>query len=293
MGIIRSNATFYLEARRRGVSFTRTMTLGRQRLYVRPAELRQLAETFRPELRDGVGDLQHGDLADGFLRRFLEVGFLQALDHSDYEGAAIVQDLNEPIPAALHGSFDAVIDSGTLEHVFNFPAAIANAMNLVKPGGSLFVGSPANNMCGHGFYQFSPELFFRVFDPANGFTLQRMVLVTHPFPGAELSPRQTWYDVTDPAAAGTRAPLMTSTPAFLMVEARRTSAEPIILKAPQQSDYVARWSADGQPRGSASRSAMKRVFRILPEGMQASAMGWYQRLVLCSLRNRRLFKRLD
>ena len=51
MGIIRSNAAFYLEARARGVDFSRTLTLGRQRLYLSPADLTALAARYRPDLR--------------------------------------------------------------------------------------------------------------------------------------------------------------------------------------------------------------------------------------------------
>ncbi len=294
MGIIRSNAVFYLDARSRGVVFDRTLTLGRQRLYLHTDELRQLADRYRPDLRNGAADLRYGEPADEFLRRFLDVRDLEALDHSEYEGAALSHDLNQPIPPALEQSFDAVIDSGTLEHVFNFPAAIANCMNLVRLGGTLFVASPANNMCGHGFYQFSPELFFRLFSDANGFALRRLVLVTHPFPGAELSRHQTWYDVTDPAAAGTRAPLMTSRPAFLMMEAQRVRVVPILATAPQQSDYVARWqptAASERPTGS--RAMLKSVFARLPPSVKASVLGWYQRAFLCRLRNRRLFRRIS
>ena len=80
MGIIRSNAAFYLDARRRGAGFTRTLTLDRQRLYVHQDELTDLARTFRPELAGGLGDLRYGDPADAFLRRFLDAGVLLALD---------------------------------------------------------------------------------------------------------------------------------------------------------------------------------------------------------------------
>ena len=33
--------------------------------------------------------------------------------------------------------------------------------------------TPANNFFGHGFYQFTPELFFRIFSAANGFEVER------------------------------------------------------------------------------------------------------------------------
>jgi SAM-dependent methyltransferase len=293
MGIIRSNAAFYLDARARGVDFGRTLTLGRQRLYLTRADLTALAGRYRPELSDRLDDLRYGEPADEFLKRFLGVRDLQALDHSPYEGAAIAHDLNTPLPAHLHEQFDAVIDSGTLEHVFNLPTAIASYMQLVKRGGRLFVSTPANNMCGHGFYQLSPELFFRLFKDANGFSLGRLVLVTHPFPGAELSPRQTWYDVVDPAEIGARAPLMTRTPAFLMLEAQRLDIVPILATPPQQSDYVARWSAGAAPGARSAAGGFSRaIFRRLPRRVKALATGWYQRSFLCTLRNHRAFRRI-
>ena len=294
MGIVSSNAEFYLAARARGVDFTRTLTLGRQRLYVSQAELTSLADRYRPDLRGRIADLHAGEPADQFLARFLDIGDLRALDHSDYEGAAITHDLNLPLPADLHEQFDVVIDSGTLEHVFNLPVAIASCMQLVKRGGTLFLSSPANNMCGHGFYQFSPELWFRLFKNVNGFTLTRLALVTHPFPGIELSPKQTWYDVTDPADIGARVPLMTATPTILMLEAKRVDTGAVLLAPPQQSDYVTRWEADAAAGTSRSgtRKAAHAIFSRLPTRAQAFITGWYQRRVWCTLRNRRAFRRI-
>jgi SAM-dependent methyltransferase len=290
VGIIRSNAAFYLDARRRGVDFGRTVTLGRQRVYLRPGDFRALAGQYLPGRHVETLDLDYGGPADAFLARFLGVRELTALDHSTYEGAGLIHDLNVPVPADLEQRFDAVVDAGTLEHVFNAPVAFANCMRMVKPGGTVFLCSPANNTCGHGFYQFSPEFFFRVFDRANGFSLTRLVLVTHPFPGAELSSRQTWYEVRDPAAIGARAPLMTTMPAFLMVEARRVEAVPILAHAPQQSDYVTRWAPSGPvlPATGFARS----LFRRAPASVRAFVTGWYQRAVLCNLHNRRAFRRL-
>lgn len=292
MGIIKSNAEFYLAARARGVDFTRTLTLGRQRLYVSQPELASLAHRYRPDLIDQLSDLRRGEPADGFLTRFLDVRDLRALDHSDYEGAALTHDLNQPLPLDLHEQFDVVIDSGTLEHVFNLPVAIASCMQVLKRGGTLFLSSPANNMCGHGFYQFSPELWFRLFRNVNGFTLTRLALVTHPFPGIELSPKTTWYDVTDPADVGARVPLMTATPAILMLEAKRAEVGAVLVTPPQQSDYVARWDSSSAVQATGRRGLIRFVFRRLPPSAQAFVTGWYQRLVLCTLRNRRAFRRV-
>ena len=44
-------------------------------------------------------------------------------------------------------------------------------------GGVLYIATPANNHCGHGFYQFSPELFFSLLSPKNGFEILDMSYV--------------------------------------------------------------------------------------------------------------------
>ena len=81
----------------------------------------------------------------------LPLGYhVDSMDASDYEGANIVHDLNLPIPPALRERYDLVWDGGTLEHIFNFPVAIFNAMHMVKVGGHLLLETPTNNQCGHG-----------------------------------------------------------------------------------------------------------------------------------------------
>src|SRR6185295_9992131 len=112
-----------------------------------------------------------------------------ALDASAFEGAQVVHDLNLPIGPDLQEKFDLVYDGGTLEHVFNFPVALKNCMQLVRPGGQLILHTVTNNYCGHGFYQFSPELFFRALSPENGFEMERMVL-------HRIGPYGRWYEVT-------------------------------------------------------------------------------------------------
>jgi 2-polyprenyl-3-methyl-5-hydroxy-6-metoxy-1,4-benzoquinol methylase len=105
-------------------------------------------------------------------RAVLDAKNVLSLDYSDYEQCDIVHDMNQTVDPSLHEKFDAVIDGGTLEHVFNFPVAISNCMKMVKVNGSIFIFTTANNFLGHGFYQFSPELFCRIFSPENGFEIR-------------------------------------------------------------------------------------------------------------------------
>ncbi|MDP6582770.1 MAG: hypothetical protein QF681_19120 [Vicinamibacterales bacterium] len=120
--------------------------------------------------------------------RLLGATQTESIDASSYEGASQILDLNQPLPPELEGSFTAVIDAGSLEHVFDVQTALRSCM--VAPDGHFLSITAANNMMGHGFYQFSPELFYRVFSEANGFTVERMLMT------GKSSTR--WYEVADP-----------------------------------------------------------------------------------------------
>ncbi|HXI68948.1 MAG TPA: class I SAM-dependent methyltransferase [Verrucomicrobiae bacterium] len=156
-------------------------------------------------------------------------------DRSDYEGATLLHDLNRSFPEKLRGTFDLVIDGGTLEHIFDFPAALRHCLELVSVGGHFITITPANQWMGHGFYQFSPELYFRAFQKENGFTLRKIIL----FDCAQTD--APFYQVHDPATAGTRVQLSSRKLISMAVLGQKTAAVPIFSTPPQQSDYVAVW----------------------------------------------------
>jgi hypothetical protein len=159
MAITRNCAKLLFYSKTLGASFTHTLTLGRLTLYASPTEIRHLIAQFGNAER-GVENV---DFRDGFAEPLLEVrgaASVESLDFSDYERATLIHDLNLPLPTELKGRYSAVIDGGTLEHVFNFPVAISNAMGALSVGGHYIGITPANNNMGHGFYQFSPELYF-------------------------------------------------------------------------------------------------------------------------------------
>ena len=93
---------------------------------------------------------------------FLRMGFesVESVDVSKYEGCDHILDLNSSaLPDELKQRFDLVYDGGTLEHVFNVPAALRNIFNMLRPGGVVIHFSPTNGWVEHGFYQFSPTVF--------------------------------------------------------------------------------------------------------------------------------------
>ena len=170
---------FLGEACRAGATFGRVLTLGRQSLWVSPERLVELAReagviTDTARATKALNVLVNSERRFEAYLRLLGATEVLALDASPYEGAEVIHDLNHPVPPALVGQFDLLVDGGTLEHVFHFPNAIANCMRMLRTGGRLMLFTPGNNYLGHGFYQFSPELFFRVLSPENGFQVERL-----------------------------------------------------------------------------------------------------------------------
>src|ERR1035437_5746216 len=234
MGILGCDARTLLDARLRGTSFQRTLTIGRQSIYLHPSELRDLRKTL--ERRAPLETVprtkyEFGEPADRFCREFLGAVDLESIDYSAYEGATITHDLNRPVPNELHGGFDAIIEAGTLEHVFNFPVAIANLMEMLKVGGYLFMTTVANNLFGHGFYQFSAELMYRIFTAENGFQLRTVSLLEATFPDVSLTPIRRVFRVLDPAVVKGRVGLRCARPVMMTIEATKTASVPLFVNA--------------------------------------------------------------
>lgn len=111
-------------------------------------------------------------------RFFKALGFetYQSLDLFGSEGASIIHDLSQPIPHALRGRFDLVIDGGTIEHIFDIAAALRGMVSLLKVGGTAFHVSPVSGWENHGFYSINPKLLERFYS-CNGFDIDGAWLV--------------------------------------------------------------------------------------------------------------------
>ncbi|GDY19114.1 hypothetical protein LBMAG56_04590 [Verrucomicrobiota bacterium] len=319
MGIALNAAKMLLQAKRSGVRFDETLTLGRQYMLLGPERIEALlteygcwpppegAEAFRRALRETRWRFE-------LFARALGAKNVSSCDASAYEQATFVHDLNQPVPADLEQRYDVVIDGGTLEHVFNFPVAMANSMKLVKPGGHLILFTPANNYFGHGFYQFSPELFYRVLAPENGFVVERMLGweegdgmsslfgVNYSFPI-----EGPWYDVPDPAVVRQRVTLLNRTEVVLFVLARKVAHVPLFQKTPQQSDYVPQWQTGTTVDPFHQSGWGRRVIAwLLGHFSETFCREWMSRLALVadpfrlplhrrrkSFKNRELYRRSD
>lgn len=224
MGIDLQTATFLRSERDRGVNFERILCLGRQSLHMSPAEYRSL----------GLGKhLADPYLAADELFKSLGARSIDSIDHSSYEGANIVHDLNKPFTPKAGQTWTCVFDGGSLEHVFNFPIAIKTCLEITAVGGTFISITPWSGLAGHGFYQFCPELFYRIISENSGFRMNRMLFHRN----------GRWYAIDDPEGLGRRLEFQSKRPLLLCVSACKTSEKPIFANFPQQSDYQMLWSA--------------------------------------------------
>jgi SAM-dependent methyltransferase len=236
MGIDLHNLHFLAHAQDLGASFERTIAIGRQAVFVdeQPLEdfrrLRGLPALHEPGWRAGTPRF-----FEPLASQWLGAEVADSVDASPYEQARFIHDMNQPWPtadalAAARGGYDAVIDFGCLEHVFDFPVAWRNVVDLCRVGGHVLHSLPANNLCGHGFYQFSPELFCNLYQASRGFELRGL------FVAMKADVRQ-WWRVADPAQLQRRVKLSNSHETYLLVIARKLR-EPPAWSPPQQSDYA-------------------------------------------------------
>jgi hypothetical protein len=266
MAIYFNFARMLLSARASGVSFGKTLMIANLKLYLSQKDLTKLANEFSKYLSsddiDALSQFKFGESSKSFFERVLGATSVTILDNSDYEGAALIHDLNKQFPIDVHQQFDSVIDGGTLEHVFNFPVAISNLMNSVKLGGSVFLFAPANNLCGHGFYQFSPDVFFRAFSLENGFLLYTLEMYQADMANIfGLGHSSAVYTVVDPAKSNLDRLRLPLGPIVIMVAAKKIHHTQPFSVFPQQSSYVRAWSSTEAanwsiPSGSQPRRRM-------------------------------------
>ena len=235
MGIDIYSAKFLRSEVKRGVNLGHVLTLGHQTVYMDEDAYRTLVVSMGKSCQETIFA---DDLFCGLGAKSVDV-----MDVSRYEGANVLHNLNEPISRELVEKYDCVFDGGALEHIFNLPEALKNCMEMVKVGGRFITITPANAYCGHGFYQFSPELFYSALSDENGYSVERLLFVD----------RDQWYSVRKPADIGQRTQLLTREPTLLFVSARRVERKSVFYKWPQQSDYITAWNAEGEASISAAR----------------------------------------
>ena len=223
------------------VEFGSVLMLGRQNLHLSKDKLSSLFDefdiTYNKEILNDI--MPHKFAYADMLLKYLGASEVHSLDYSDYEESDLIHDLNEKIDINQHEKYNCVIDGGTLEHVFDVKNAFYNCMNFLKLNGYFISITPANNFMGHGFYQFSPELFYRIFDSDNGFEVLSLCLV-------ESDSRYNsniWYSVKDPKVVKSRITVQNFCKTYMMTCAFKNEVKNDSLFSNMlQSDYVETWN---------------------------------------------------
>lgn len=276
MGINRSFAQFLFYSRKNySVSFDKTVTLGRLKLYTGKEDIQALIGKYGSAKQ--VQDVAFNDEYSEPLFELLGSKQPDSMDYSDYEKATHLHDLNQPVADRFKNEYDAVLDSGTLEHVFNFPVAIKSCMEMLKTGGHFLGITPANNYFGHGFYQFSPELYYRIFSKENGFVVKTMLVGVC----GEDGEVERWYRVKDPAEVRSRVMLVNNKPTYLFIIAQKTAVVPIFSSSPYQSDYTTTWQKGEEAKSGYESSGVKSLYRKYVPGVVQKRINkvrsWYNK----------------
>lgn len=239
MGLDIHSFNFLKYARSKG-EFRDTVMLGRQENH--------LPSRFINEIVGGQSKHDTDRYSEWIFRDIFSADTISSLDNSDYEGATHLADMSKELPESLKERFDTVFDGGVLEHIYDAPQALKNISSLCRVGGQIIHILPANNFCGHGFWQFSPELFFSLYSERNGYRETEVFL-------AHLKDIKTWYRVKKPTS-GRRTCSLSSEPIYVLV--RTVIHEKDFSHSDvQQSDYVHAWTKSGDASAPEDASQIK------------------------------------
>jgi len=81
------------------------------------------------------------------------------LDRSDYEGADIICDMNNTLPAELENRFDFIYNGSVMDNIFDPVSFVINTTKMLKPGGRIMHIECSGGVPG-AYLMHSPEWFF-------------------------------------------------------------------------------------------------------------------------------------
>ena len=240
MGIESNAIQFLCAAKNYGVEFDDVLMFGRQTFFPTAPALARVFQALDVK-EDPVSFHERTRFAEPFFE-LLGAKRVRSLDYSDFEGAEVIHDMNQPLPAEMRNQAGVVFDGGSIEHVFHVSQALKNLMELVRVGGWFMQITPANNFMGHGFWQLCPEVAYRAFTPENGF--ERPIVFVK-----EWSRENGWYAAKEPAKIGRRVELQNVDMTQVFTMARKTADVEVFKTPPLESDYQALWEEAHEQKG--------------------------------------------
>ena len=205
------------------------LTLGRQNLNVNYSAVKNSFNQLG--LVTPAGDIMQ-PYCESLLRH---LGFdnVVSLDANSYENATIIHDMNKPIISDM--KYDFIFDGGTIEHIFNIPQVCQNIIDILEIGGILCSCTTNNNYSGHGFYQFSPELFLKTFSEPYGMKIINMFLAEVDSPHRQWIPIQPLHEFS---SLRNESRFFGSTSVYIITIAKKISdGKRLLANCPQQYSY--------------------------------------------------------
>ena len=275
MGLSRASIAWLMEESQRRPFKGTLLTLGVQNVYQTQLEFENLARTMGVELGPAPSDdrtvlVENTISADHVFRR---LGFERVVttDADPFEGCDFTFDLNEAsVPPEHLGQYDMVLDGGTLEHIFHVPNALSNLLRFARDDGRIVHHAPSSNHIDHGFWMFSPALFWDYYS-ANGLELPRFDIVRYRQPAdkkalwdfATYRPNALAKQMFGGLGGGCFA-------LALVAEKIGPVADPVV---PQQGMYAQAW-ADKSPPGIGAATARTTTTRQQVVAMRERIYGF-------------------
>jgi hypothetical protein len=266
MGIDIASVQLLCCAKSMGVDFSDTMMVGRQTVDGPPDAIASILSAIGTP-REQTSAILQGQFAEP-LFALLGATQVSSVDASGYENATHIHDFNQPLPTSLANQYSVVHEGGTIEHVFNIQQAFMNCMEMVRIGGHFIQVNVANNYMGHGFWQFSPELIYRIFSRENGFHIKAVLMHESTEYARQGHTSGRWYKVDDPAAHHNRVELINGRPTYICTIAQRMDDRKIFASFPQQSDYAEGRERQTSPEFSIQRAIIQRIIPRSPSSIK-------------------------
>lgn len=211
------------------------LTLGRQQIHIFINDINQLLDKYK--FNSLINQYSIYDYSENLFKNLFQEKskyheiFVDSIDNSDYEGASIIHNLNNPFNSSK--KYQYIYDGGTIEHIFNIPQVIENIIDMLDING-LFVSITCNNnFSGHGMYQFSPEFFLSSLNETYGMKIEAIYL------GKVHTPFEKWIDVNDYKGDRNCTKFDDSEPVYILTIARKISnnRKNLIYNSPHQYSY--------------------------------------------------------
>ena len=214
--------------------------LGRQENFIKKKNLLDIKQN---------KDYLNEKYSDKLLITALSLSQLTSFDVSEKDQPTKLLNFNNEI--LNPEKFDAFFDGGSLQHTFNVPNVLKNISNHVKEGGTIIHVTSANNLCGFGFYQFSPEFFLRYYSTENGFKNTSIFV-------ADYDDEKYWYELKN--TSNKRIAINTSSRLICLVKTEKFENKNI--NEIFQEDYMSNTNLDEKKSNLSAFINIKNKFYI-------------------------------